>query len=120
MQTLLSGYLDQDIEPEIYRSEKAKLMSQKKTLEEQIIRIEQKQDNRLEPMREWINSAQTAAEIATGSNLKDKKVLARKIFGSNLILETKKARGFAQFPWSLLSEKSSCVKLVPPRRIELL
>jgi hypothetical protein len=112
LQTLLSGYLDQDIEPEIYRSEKAKLMSEKKTLEEQIIRIEQKQDNRLEPMREWINSAQTAAEIATSSNLCDKKVLARNIFGSNLILETKKARGFAQFPWSLLSEKSSCVNLV--------
>ena len=118
LQTLLSGYLDQDIEPEIYRSEKAKFMSEKKTLEEQIIRIEQKQDNRLEPMREWINSAQTARDIATGSNLKDKKVLARKIFGSNLILETKKARGFAQFPWSLLSEKSSCVKLVPLRGIE--
>ena len=119
LQTLLNGYLDQDIEQEVYRSEKSKLMSDKKTLEEQIIRIEQKQDNRLEPLREWIISAQTVGEIATGSNLKDKKVLARKIFGSNLILETKKARGFAQFPWSLLSEKSSCVNLVPPRRIEL-
>jgi hypothetical protein len=34
LQRLLDGYLDQDIEQEIYRTEKAKLLSEKKSLEE--------------------------------------------------------------------------------------
>ena len=36
LQRLLDGYLDQDIEKEIYREEKAKLLSEKKSLEEEI------------------------------------------------------------------------------------
>jgi hypothetical protein len=36
LQRLLDGYLKQDIEREIYRTEKAKLLSEKKSLEEQI------------------------------------------------------------------------------------
>src|SRR3989344_3560633 len=42
LQRLLDGYLEQDIEREIYRTEKAKLLSEKKSLEEQMTRIEQK------------------------------------------------------------------------------
>ena len=34
LQRLLDGYLDQDIDKEIYRGEKAKLLSEKKSLEE--------------------------------------------------------------------------------------
>ena len=34
LQRLLDGYLEQDIEREIYRTEKAKLFSEKKLLEE--------------------------------------------------------------------------------------
>ena len=36
-------YLDQDIEPEDYRKDKNNLVSEKKSLEEQIARLEQKQ-----------------------------------------------------------------------------
>ncbi|MGK2848915.1 MAG: hypothetical protein ACSLEX_02500 [Minisyncoccota bacterium] len=42
LQRLLDGYLEQDIEREIYRTEKAKLLSEKKSLKEQMARIEQK------------------------------------------------------------------------------
>ncbi|NCS72490.1 MAG: hypothetical protein GW775_04470, partial [Candidatus Magasanikbacteria bacterium] len=38
LQRLLDGYLDQDIEREIYRQEKAKLLLEKKSLEEKITR----------------------------------------------------------------------------------
>jgi hypothetical protein len=112
LQKLLDGYLEQDVEQQVYRTEKAKLMSQKKTLEEEIIRSEQKQYDRLEPVREWIILAETAAKIATGSDLCTKKVLARKIFGSNLVLETKKARGYALIPWAFLLEKEACSSVV--------
>ena len=42
LQRLLDGYLEQDIEVELYRSEKAKLLSEKKTLEEKISALSQK------------------------------------------------------------------------------
>ena len=49
LQRLLDGYLEQDIEKETYRVEKAKLILQKKSLEEQMARIEQKRTGWLEP-----------------------------------------------------------------------
>ncbi|PIT92753.1 MAG: hypothetical protein COU08_00685 [Candidatus Harrisonbacteria bacterium CG10_big_fil_rev_8_21_14_0_10_42_17] len=42
LQRLLDGYLEQDIDREIYRIEKAKLLSEKKSLEEQMTNLEQK------------------------------------------------------------------------------
>ena len=49
LQRLLDGYLEQDIEKEIYRTEKAKLLSEKKSLEGEISRNGQKQKHWLEP-----------------------------------------------------------------------
>ena len=64
LQRLLDGYLEQDIEREIYRLEKAKLLSEKKSLEEQMARIEQKRTGWLEPMAEWIKEAENLPKIA--------------------------------------------------------
>lgn len=50
LQRLLDGYLEQDMERETYRQEKAKLLSEKKSLEEQVIKLRQKQNDRVEPM----------------------------------------------------------------------
>jgi DNA invertase Pin-like site-specific DNA recombinase len=63
LQRLLDGYLEQDIEREIYRTEKAKLLSEKKSLEEQMAKLEQKQNDWLEPMKNWINYAQNMGKI---------------------------------------------------------
>jgi len=49
LQRLLDAYLEQIIEREIYLDKKSKLMSEKKTLEEEIIKFEQKQNDWLEP-----------------------------------------------------------------------
>ena len=81
LQRLLDGYLEQDIEREIYRDEKAKLLSEKKSLEEKISRIEQKQNDWLEPMENWINYAQNIGKIARDSNLLEKKVAAKEKIG---------------------------------------
>ncbi len=58
LQRLLDGYLEQDVEKEVYRAEKAKLLSEKKSLEEQITNVDQKQKQWLEPMGKWITEAQ--------------------------------------------------------------
>ena len=81
LQRLLDGYLEQDIEREIYRTEKAKLLFEKKSLEEKITGLEQKRIGWIEPMREWIKEAENLPKIAKDSNLFAKKVACRNIFG---------------------------------------
>ena len=109
LQRLLDGYLEQDIEREIYRDEKAKLLSEKKSLEEKISRIEQKQNDWLEPMENWINYAQNIGKIARDSNLLEKKVAAKEIFGSNLRLASRALRGEPVFPYAAAHRAASLV-----------
>ncbi|TSC94099.1 MAG: Resolvase protein [Parcubacteria group bacterium Licking1014_1] len=92
LQRLLDGYLEQDIEREIYRVEKSKLLSEKKSLEEKISTLEQKQTGWLEPMKNWIKEAESIDKIANDSDLFAKKVATKEIFGSNLILQNREAR----------------------------
>ena len=92
LERLLNGYLDQVIEQETYRTEKAKLLSQKKSLEEEIYNLSHKQNNWLEPMKEWIKDAQNLNGIARDTDLFAKKVKAKEIFGSNLLLGEKTVR----------------------------
>jgi len=99
LQRLLDGYLEQDIEREIYRQEKTKLLLGKKSLEEKTTRIEQKQNDWLEPMIKWINYTQNLSKIAKDSNLLEKKVAAKEIFGSNLCLASRAVRGEPVFPY---------------------
>src|SRR3990167_2715866 len=69
LQRLLDGYLEQDIERETYREQKAILLSEKKSLDEKMARIEQKQNDWLEPFQNWIKVATTLVKIARDSNL---------------------------------------------------
>ena len=133
LQRLLDGYLEQDIERETYLEKKAKFMSEKKSLEEKIIYFEQKRTGWIEPMREWIKEAGNLPKIARENNLFAKKVMAKKIFGSNLHLlakkvfwnELKNGSNWPQTQWAAVQaaqEKigkiSESLILVPPRGIE--
>ena len=92
LQRLLDGYLEQDIDREVYREEKAKLLSEKKSLEEQTTNFEQKRTGWIEPMTEWIKEARNLPKIAREHDLFCKKVIAKEIFGSNLVLANREAR----------------------------
>ena len=92
---LLDGYLEQDIEKEIYRKEKAKLLSKKKSLQGEMHSLSHRQNDWLEPFSKWVQTAQTMDKIASDSHLFDKKVAAKEIFGSNLLLHKKKVRASA-------------------------
>ncbi len=92
LQRLLDSYLDQDVDRESYLEKKSKLMSEKKTLEEKILNLEQKQFSWVEPMRKWINEAENVEKIARDNDLLPKKVIAKEIFGSNLTLANREAR----------------------------
>lgn len=69
-------------------------------------------------MSQWIIEAADAANIARGENLNAKKVLAQKIFGSNLILSDKKARADALIPWAALRAAPKFRTLEPRTGIE--
>ena len=99
LQRLLDGYLEQDIEREIYREQKTKLLLEKKSLDEKMAQIEQKQNDWLESFQNWIKVATTLVKIARDSNLLDKKVAAKEIFGSNLHLASRAVRGEPVFPY---------------------
>ena len=72
-------------------------MSKRKTLEEQILSLKKNQGSWIGPFREWINEAQTVEQISKSADLELKKVLAKKIFGSDLFLENKKFVGMGKW-----------------------
>jgi site-specific DNA recombinase len=118
LQTLLDSFLDGVIDRNDYTAEKSKLMSRKKSLEEQNTALSTGRATWLEPFQEWIITARNAGEIAVSGSLQEKRVLASKAFGSNLVLDCKKARGSCVKPWSLLVENSSSGGMVRDRGFE--
>ena len=72
-----------------YTSQKTKLLLEKKSLQEETTSLSHKQNDWLEPMKEWIKDAQSLDKIASDSDLFAKKVCAKEIFGSHLLLGEK-------------------------------
>jgi hypothetical protein len=107
LRRLLDGFLDGVIERSDYVDAKARLMSQKKSLEEQTQALAEGRAHWLEPFPNWILTAENAGEIAVSGSPEEKKGLVRQVFGSNLVLDGKKARSCGVKPWSLLLENSS-------------
>src|SRR3989338_9219217 len=95
LERLLNGYLDQVIDEQDYRNRKAKLLSEKKSLQEEMTSLSHKQNDWFEPMKEWIKDAQSLDKIASDDDLFAKKVKAKEIFGSNLLLGEKLVRANA-------------------------
>ena len=91
LQRLLDSYLDQDIDRDTYLDKKAELMSEKKSLEEQSSKLTLASTAWVEPMRQWLDKANSICNLSLESNKNEKKVLAQEILGSNLFLQNKKA-----------------------------
>ena len=76
LERLLNGYLDQVIDEQDYRNQKAKLLSEKKSLEEEISTFSHKQNDWLAPFQNWLKDAQSLDKIASDDDLFAKKVKA--------------------------------------------
>ena len=101
-------FVEQDIERGDYLARKRALVDERRQLEEQVLKFERNAAHWLEPLREWINEAQTMREIAQSEDLPLKKSSLQKIFGSNLTLHAREARGTAKMHWlSLVGGKES-------------
>jgi hypothetical protein len=64
LQRLLDSYLDQDIDQPTYKAKQAELMSEKKSLEEQIGKLTLAANAWVEPMRQWLKQASDLNRIA--------------------------------------------------------
>ena len=117
LQRLLDGYLEQDIEREVYRERKAKLLLEKKSLAEQMAQIEQKQHAWLEPFQAWVKVASNLDGIARDGNLLAKKVAAKEIFGSNLRLRARQIHGEPSPPYLFGLRASDSAGQIPLNQI---
>ncbi|MBI2798189.1 recombinase family protein [Candidatus Saccharibacteria bacterium] len=92
LQRLLDGYLDQDIEQSVYRAKQAELMSEKKSLEEQVSKFTLASNSWVEPMRQWLKQAYDLNGIAESGEHSAIKSAFLEMDGLKLFLKTKKAQ----------------------------
>ena len=90
---LTDVYVAQDIERSDYLERRRSLMSDKKSIEEQIARFLQTPSAWIEPTREWIKDASILDEISKTADLPSKKLSLQKIFGLNLHLKSRQVFG---------------------------
>ena len=88
-------------------------MSEKKSVEEKIERLLRTPSAWIEPTREWIKDASRLDEIAKTDNAPSKKSSLQKIFGSNLTLHAREARGEPVSPYAALRAARSSVGEMP-------
>jgi len=118
LQRLHRLYLDEDIERDVYRREKADLLSRKKSLEEKMADLNKGTVAWLGLMREWVKDAENIRETVVSPSLPPKKSSAQKIFGSNLFLNNRLLVSTPTKPYASLrearlnfSENELCLKL---------
>ena len=95
-------YVAEDLEREEYLSRRRELMSERRTIEEQIVRLERAPAAWVEPVREWILDASRLDEIAKSEDIPSKKSPLQKVFGLNLSIHAREARGNAHSPYAAL------------------
>jgi DNA invertase Pin-like site-specific DNA recombinase len=106
--------LDGLVERESFVSKHFELRSRRKTLDEHSRRLLTNQNVWLEPLTRWISDATNLTETMNNGSRKERCSLLQKIFGSNLNLKGRIARGEAVKPWSDfadngLSSQTACL-----------
>ncbi len=110
---LLDGYLDQVIEPEIYKQKKNELFEEKLMLEEKKSQISKNGTVWLEPMREFVNCALQAQKIARAkNNCHDLSVMAKKV-GSNFFLMNRRHSANLNYAFAALSAEAGAASCAP-------
>ena len=106
-------YAEQDIDRDTFLSRKRDIMSERKSAEEQIAKLEQDAGSWLQPLREFVNDASMLDGIAASGDLSSKKSSLQKIFGSNLTLHAREARGVAKPQWAALCAAKNNFPVIP-------
>ena len=118
-------YVAEDVEREEYLSRRRALVGERRTIEEQIVRLERAPAAWVEPVRNWIQDASRLSEMAESKDIPSKKSPLQKVFGLNLSIHAREARGNPIPPYAALraarisaSEKPLSLILEPTSGIE--
>ncbi len=88
-QILLDSYLDQDIDRQTFLIKKNDILSQKKSLEEDLSNLQTNRNVWIEPMQKWLENAKSICYLLESNDFDGQKVVLTEIFGSNLFLHNK-------------------------------
>ncbi len=102
LERLTDLYVAEDIEREDYLSRRRALVGERRTIEEQIVRLERAPAAWVEPVRNWIQDASRLDEIAKSKDILSKKSPLQKVFGLNLRIHAREARGNPIPPYAAL------------------
>ena len=102
LERLTNLYVAEDIERDDYLSRRRSLISERRTIEEQIVRLERAPAVWVEPVRNWLLDASRLGEIRKSEDLPSKKSSLQKIFGLNLRIHAREARGNPIPPYAAL------------------
>ena len=103
---LLDSHLEETISKDEYLGKKNKFIQQKINFEEEIKELQDKGNNWLERMRDFILEAKTIKKIAKEDDLLKIKQAIKKV-GSNFILKDKKFHFTAQKGWGLAAQSAA-------------
>ena len=110
---LLDGYLDQVVEPEVYKQKKNELFDEKLKIAEQIARVSKSGSSWLELMREFVISALQAQKIARAKNECHDLAIMAKTVGSNYSLFNRHLRPDLKYPFAALSAEGGAASAAP-------
>ena len=110
---LLDGYLDQVIEPEIYKQKKNEMFDEKLKLEEKKSQIEKNGTVWLEPMREFVNCALQAQKVARTKNECHDLAIMAKTVGSNFFLMNRRLSANLNYAFAALSAEGGAASAAP-------
>ena len=110
---LLDAYLDQVIEPKIYKEKKNELFEQKLKIQEKIAKIQKDGSCWLEPMNEFLKSAVSAHKIARAKENSHLLAQMAKKVGSNYSLMNRRLSATLKFPHMALSAGAGATSAPP-------
>jgi site-specific DNA recombinase len=111
--TLQDGLVDGLFDHEYVRTKRTALMGTRRDLEAKNDELSNDATSWLEPFRDFISTARNIALTCSHGTKEARAELARKIFGSNLVLSSRKPRGEAVKPWAIFADNELSHDLVP-------
>ena len=99
---LNTAFADGALDIAEFREMKNPLVSKKVELDEKIALLSTRKTNRLEPLRNWINEANTVENTASGQNWPEMKEFLQKVGSNRILSENRLTVSFIK-PWDSLA-----------------
>jgi site-specific DNA recombinase len=112
IERLIDVYINREISPEEYARKKAKLLNEKKDLEEKLQEIEKSSGGWLEPSKNFVSTCNQAGSVAWQETLSPKRDFL-KILGSNFVLKDRTLSMKRAYPYELVAKISPSNSWLP-------